>query len=169
MPNESCCGAHRVEVRNSTGETSRKNRRVSSKSTRTIPKVVNMERYAQAASTTFINRSRASLARLLRFQTSVPDFLPPASTPTEYPPKRRDQKMGAGYRAGLHMLLADPSRHKRLLRLLERRLQVAALRLAFRVEHGAGGAVLELCIGLLLQAGGQGDVLRGLHELVEVI
>src|ERR671913_803919 len=94
MPNESCCGAHRVEVRNSTGETSRKNRRVSSKSTRTIPKVVNMERYAQAASTTFINRSRASLARLLRFQTSVPDFLPPASTPTEYPPKRRDQKDG---------------------------------------------------------------------------
>src|SRR5215210_5796833 len=67
------------------------------------------------------------------------------------------------------MLQADASRHKRLLGLLQGRLQVATLRLAVLVEHGTGGAVLVLRPRLLLQAGRQRHVLRGLHQPVEVL
>src|SRR5215213_1183191 len=67
------------------------------------------------------------------------------------------------------MLQANPSRHKRLLRLLERRLQVVALRLAVPVEHGAGGAVLVLRPRRLLQAVWHRHVLRGLYQPVEVL
>src|SRR5918992_1480509 len=168
-PKLPCWGAQRVEVRNSPGETSKKNRTVSSKRTTTIPTVVKIDRYAQAVSKTFITRSRASLVRLLRFQASVSDLVPPASTATENPPKPRDQKDGAGSWASPHMLQADPFWHKRLLRLLERRLQVATLRLAPLGEHGAGGAVLVLGSRLLRQAAGQRHVLRGFHEPVEVL
>src|ERR671910_1861949 len=94
-PKLPCCGAQRVEVRNSTGETSKKNRTVSSKRTTTIPTVVKIDRYAQAVSKTFITRSRASLVRLLRFQASASDLVPPASIAIENPPKPRDQKDGA--------------------------------------------------------------------------
>src|SRR5215203_556002 len=93
-PKLPCCGAHRVEVKNSTGETSRKNLKVSSKSTTTIPNVVKMDRYAQAVSRIFMTRSLTSLVRLLRFQASVPDRVPPASIATENPPKPRDHKAG---------------------------------------------------------------------------
>src|SRR5918995_4122529 len=93
-PKLPCCGAQRVEVRNSTGETSKKNRTVSSKRTTTIPTVVKIDRYAQAVSRSFITRSRVSLVRLLRFQTFGPDLVLPASTATENPPKPRDQKSG---------------------------------------------------------------------------
>src|SRR5918997_1253356 len=168
-PKLPCWGAQRVEVRNSPGETSKKNRTVSSKRTTTIPTVVKIDRYAQAVSKTFITRSRASLVRLLRFQASVSDLVPPASTATENPPKPRDQKDGAGSWASPHMLQADPFWHKRLLRLLECRLQVATLRLALLGEHRAGGAVLVLGPRLLRQAAGQRHVLRGLHEPVEVL
>src|SRR5918997_1472583 len=169
MPKSPPGGSHRVEVRNSTRETSRKKRRVSSKRTTTIPKVVKMERYAQAVSRIFITRSLASLERLFRFQGSVVGRVPPASTDTDYPPKPSDHRHGAGTMSGSHMLQADPSRHKRLLRLLERRFQVAALRLALRVEHGAGGAVLVLGPRLLRQAARQRHVPRGLHDPVEVL
>src|SRR3712207_3582256 len=91
MPKSPPGGFHRVEVRNSTTETSTKKRKVSSKRTRMIPNVVKMDRYAQAASKTFISRSRVSLARLLRFQASGPDLVLPASSATENPPRSRDQ------------------------------------------------------------------------------
>src|SRR5215210_9553959 len=93
-PKSPCGGAHRVEVRNSTGETSRKNREVSSKSTTTSPNVVKIDRYAQAVSKTFMTRSLASLVRLLRFQASAPDLVPSALIANENPPKPRGQKDG---------------------------------------------------------------------------
>src|SRR3712207_5213944 len=93
MPKSPPGGSHRVEVKNSTMETSRKNRRVSSKRTMTIPNVVKIDRYAQAASRNFITRSRTSLAPLLRFQTFAPDLVPPSSV-TENPPKPHDQISG---------------------------------------------------------------------------
>src|SRR5215210_2307619 len=89
-PKSPCGGAHRVEVRNSSGETSRKNREVSSKSTMTIPNVVKTDRYAQAVRKTFMTRSLASLVRLLRFQESVPDLVPSALIANENPPKSSD-------------------------------------------------------------------------------
>src|SRR5918998_2435005 len=95
MPKSPPGGSHRVEVRNSTMETSRKKRRVSSKRTTTIPKVVKMERYAQAVSRIFITRSLASLERLFRFQGSVVGRVPPASTDTDYPPKPSDHRHGS--------------------------------------------------------------------------
>src|SRR5215213_2996622 len=55
------------------------------------------------------------------------------------------------------------------LRLLQRRLQIAALGLAVGVIHGARGAVLVLRPRLLLQAGRQRHVLRRLHQPVEVL
>ena len=67
-------------------ETSKKNRMLSSKSTTTIPTVVKMDRYAHAVRKNFMMRSLASLERLLRFQRSDPDLVPPASTVTRYPP-----------------------------------------------------------------------------------
>src|SRR5918994_1282192 len=90
-PKLPCCGDQRVEVRNSTGETSKKNLAVSSKRTTTIPTVVKIERYAQAVRKSFITLSLTSLVRLLCFQSSAPDLLPPASIATEHPPKPRDQ------------------------------------------------------------------------------
>src|ERR687894_997661 len=173
-PKLPCCGAQRVEVRNSTMETSRKNLTVSSKRTTTIPTVVKIDRYAQAVSRNLITRSRASLVRLLRFQTSGPDLVLPASTATENPPKPRDQKSGGRppcrlpYTTNGHVP-AHTSLHTRLLRLLESRLEVAALRLTFRGEHGAGSAVLVLGPRLLRQAAGQRHVLRSLHQPVEVL
>src|ERR687895_1097356 len=89
-PKAPCGGAHCVEVRNSTGETSRKNREVSSKSTMTIPNVVKIERYAQAVRKTFTTRSLASLVRLLRFQASASDLVPSALIANENPPKCSD-------------------------------------------------------------------------------
>src|SRR5215210_6396030 len=91
-------------------ETSRKNLTVSSKRTTTIPTVVKIDRYAQAVSNNFITRSRASLVRLLRFQTSGPDLVLPASTVTENPPIPRDQKSGG--RPPCRLPYA-PSRHVR--------------------------------------------------------
>src|SRR5919112_1184254 len=61
--------------------------------TPSLKNVVKMDRYAQAASRTFITRSRTSLAPLLRFQAFVPDLVPPSST-TENPPKPRDRISG---------------------------------------------------------------------------
>src|SRR5215212_1722917 len=77
--------------------------------------------------------------------------------------------MGTDLSAGPHMLQADQPLYERLLGLLERRLQVAALRLAVLGEHGAGGAVLVLRARLLLQAGWHRYVLRGLYQPVEVL
>src|SRR5215213_334123 len=102
-PKSPCGGAHRVEVRNSTGETSRKNREVSSKSTMTIPNVVKIERYAQEVRKTLMMRSLASLARLLRFQASAPDLVPSALAATWNPPKPREWKYG-GRLPSLHPL-----------------------------------------------------------------
>src|SRR5215208_6208246 len=93
-PKSPCGGAHFVEVKNSTGETSRKKREVSSKSTITIPNVVKIERYAQAVRKTFMMRSLASLVRLLRFQASAPDLAPSALMTKENPPNLRGQKEG---------------------------------------------------------------------------
>src|SRR5215216_5726256 len=93
-PKSPCGGAHFVEVRNSTGETSKKNREVSSKSTITIPNVVKIDRYAQAVRKTFMMRSLASLVRLLRFQASAPDPAPSALLIKENPPNLRGQKEG---------------------------------------------------------------------------
>src|SRR5215211_7796127 len=168
-PKSPCGGAHFVEVRNSPGETSRKNREASSKSTMTIPNVVKIDRYAQAVSKTFMTRSLASLVRLLRFQASAPDLVPSALIANENPPKTSDYEYRSRLEADPRMLQADPSRHKWLLRLLERRLQVAALRLAVLVEHGAGGAVLVLRPRRLLQAVRHRHVLRRLHQPVEVL
>src|SRR5215211_7539536 len=67
------------------------------------------------------------------------------------------------------MLLADLSRHKRSLGLLECCLQVAALRLAILVEYGAGSSVLVLGPRLLLEAARYRHVLGGLHQPVEVL
>src|SRR5215211_515705 len=91
-PKSPCGGAHFVEVRNSTGETSRKNRDVSSKSTITIPNVVKIERYAQAVRKTFMMRSLASLVRLLRFQASAPDLVTSVLIAKENPPKSSDDE-----------------------------------------------------------------------------
>src|SRR5215213_8370986 len=169
-PKSPCGGAHRVEVRNSTGETSRKNREVSSNRTTTIPNVVKIDRYAQAVRKTFMTRSLVSLARLLRFHSSAPDLVPSALIANENPPKPRGQKIGDRLRCpGPQMLQADGSRHKRLLGLLERRLHVAALGLTVLGEHGASGAVLVLSPRCLLQAVWQRHVLRGLHQTVEVL
>src|SRR5215212_11815130 len=93
-PKSPCGGAHRVEVRNSTGDTSRKNREVSSKSTITIPNVVKIDRYAQAVRKTFMMRSLASLVRLLRFQASAPDLVPSVLIAKENPPKSSDYEYG---------------------------------------------------------------------------
>src|SRR5918993_563421 len=76
---------------------------------------------------------------------------------------------GAGSEADPRMLQTMPSRHKRLLGLHERRLQVAALRLAVLVEDGAGGAVLVLRPSFLLEAVWHRHVLRRLHQPVEVL
>src|SRR3712207_3467046 len=100
MPKSPRGGAHRVEVKNSTMETSRKNRTVSWKRTTTIPNVVKMERYAQAVRKTFIIRSRASLVRLLRFQASAPDLVPRASIATEKPSKNRIYRQDGGRHGG---------------------------------------------------------------------
>src|SRR5215208_7073153 len=89
-PKSPCGGAHFVEVKNSTGETSRKKREVSSKSTITIPNVVKIDRYAQAVRKTFMMRSLASLVRLLRFQASAPDLVPSVLIAKENPPKSSD-------------------------------------------------------------------------------
>src|SRR5215211_8986961 len=91
-PKAPCGGAHSVEVKNSTGETSRKNRELSSKSTITIPNVVKIDRYAHAVRRTFMTRSLASLARLLRFHASAPDLVPSALAATWNPPKPREWK-----------------------------------------------------------------------------
>src|SRR5215216_7734901 len=120
-PKAPCGGAHSVEVKNSTGETSRKNREVSSKSTITIPNVVKIERYAQAVRKTLTIRSLSSLVWLLRLQASEPDRVPSAPIATEKPseaswPEER------GTASGPPMLQADPFRHKRSLGLLECRL-----------------------------------------------
>src|SRR5918999_3722982 len=168
-PKSPCGGAHCVEVRNTTGETSRKNREVSSKSTMTIPNVVKIDRYAQAVRKNFMTRSLASLVRLLRFQASASDLVPSALIANETLRNLVIMNTGAGLEADPCRLQANPSRHKRLLRLLECRLQVAALRLAFRVEHGACGAVLPLGPRLLLLTGGQRHVSRGFHDPVEVL
>src|ERR687897_2158051 len=77
--------------------------------------------------------------------------------------------MGAGIDAGPPMLQANLPRYKRLLRLLERRLQVAALRLALRVVDGTGGAVFPLRPRLILEAFWHRHVLRRLHQPVEVL
>src|SRR5215211_4063749 len=151
-PKSPCGGAHCVEVRNSTGETSRKNREVSSKSTITIPKVVKIERYAQAVSRNFMTRSLASLVRLLRSQASAPDLVPSALIANENPPPPRCQEYG-----------------DRLMRPLESSLEVAALRLTFLGEHGAGDTVFVLCPRLLLEACRHRHVLRGIYEPVEVL
>src|SRR5215208_634745 len=74
-----------------------------------------------------------------------------------------------GFEAGPPLLLADPSRHKRSPGLLERRLQVAALRLAILVEYGAGSSVLVLGPRLLLEAARYRHVLGSLHQPVEVL
>src|SRR5215212_3197128 len=100
MPKASFCGAHRVEVTNSTGETSKKNREVSSKSTTTIPTVVKIDRYAQAVSKTFMTRSLASLARLLRFQASAPDLVSSAIVANENLRNPVVRKMGTGSQDG---------------------------------------------------------------------
>src|SRR5215216_3581001 len=168
-PKSPCGGAHCVEVRNSTGETSRKNREVSSKSTMTIPNVVKIDRYAQAVRKTFMTRSLVSLVRLLRFQASAPDLVPSALIANENPPKSRDYAYRRRPGSRPPYLQANPSRHKRLLRLLERRLEVAALRLAVLVEHGASGALLVLRPSLLLQAVRYRHILRRLHQPVEVL
>src|SRR5215210_3794312 len=67
------------------------------------------------------------------------------------------------------MLQADASRHKRLLGLLQGRLQVATPRLTILVEHGALGAVLVLRPRLLLQAARYHHVLRRLYQPVEIL
>src|SRR5215213_8538366 len=168
-PKSPCGGAHRVEVRNSTGDTSRKNREVSSKSTITIPNVVKIDRYAQAVRKTFMTRSLASRVRLLRFQASAPDLVPSALTTKETLRIFVVRKRETGFEASPPLLLADPSRHKRSLRLLERRLQVAALRLAILIEYGASSSVLVLGPRLLLEAARYRHVLGGVHQPVEVL
>src|SRR5215203_5378419 len=67
------------------------------------------------------------------------------------------------------MLQADASRHKRLLGLLQGRLQVATPRLTVLVEHGARGAILVLRPRLLLQAARYRHVLRRLYQPVEIL
>src|SRR5215210_3308359 len=168
-PKSPCGGAHRVEVRNSTGETSRKNREASSKSTITIPTVVKIDRYAQAVSKTFMTRSLASLVRLLRFQASAPGLVPSALIAKENPPKARNYEYRSRLGSGPSYVTSKPFQHKRLLRLLERRLQVAALRLTVFVEHGTGGAVLVLRPRHVLQAARYHHVLRRLHQPVEIL
>jgi hypothetical protein len=56
----------------------------------TIPKVVKIYRYAHAVRKTFMTRSLASLARLLRFHASAPDLVPSALAATWNPPKPRE-------------------------------------------------------------------------------
>src|SRR5215218_2843140 len=79
------------------------------------------------------------------------------------------RKWEIGFEAGPPLPLADLSRHKRSLGLLERCLQVAALRLAILVEYGAGSSVLVLGPRLLLEAARYRHVLGGLHQPVEVL
>src|SRR5215218_8652029 len=67
------------------------------------------------------------------------------------------------------MLQAAPFRHKRSLGLLERRLEVTALRLTVLVVHGAGSSVLVLGPRLLLEAARYRHVLRRPHQPVEVL
>src|SRR5215210_2563893 len=67
------------------------------------------------------------------------------------------------------MLQVDPFRHKRSLGLLERRRQVATLRLTVLVEHGAGGAVLILRPRLRFQAVRYRHVLRRLYQPVQIL
>src|SRR5215210_127364 len=112
-PKSPCGGAHRVEGRNSTGETSRKNREASSKSTMTIPTVVKIDRYAQAVSKTFMTRSLASLVRLLRFQASAPGLVPSALIAKENPPKARNYEYRSRLGSGPSYVTSKPFQHKR--------------------------------------------------------
>src|SRR5918997_1541046 len=184
-PNSPCVGTHLVEVRNSQTETSRKNLTVSSKRTTTIPTVVKMDRYAQAVSRTLITRSLASRARLLRCQSPSLDLAPRVSTanlrslqslcpcPTSVDGTRtRYAGRGAGGKpapVGSRYFNNPWPTDNPLLRLLERRLQVAALGLALFREHGAGGLVLVLGPRLLGKAVGKGYVLGSLDEPTEVL
>src|SRR5215212_3791930 len=77
--------------------------------------------------------------------------------------------MGVSFTAEPHLLQADPFWYTRSLRLLERRLKIAALGLAVGVIHGAGGAVLVLRPRLLLEAARYRHILRRLHQPVEVL
>src|SRR5215218_5112698 len=60
-------------------------------------------------------------------------------------------------------------RQTALLRLLERGLEISALRLALVGEDGARGAVFPLLARLLLQAGWERHVPGLLHILVEIV